>query len=121
MANNLLSLSKKLIRALNTKYKCHIVLNYSEFFGAEGKPVRVYSVKDSYNINGKYGDKELFRSASIIYVVLFIRDLYYSMNDIEIAEETNEGYIKMKEKRNAEANIEYMKEKYIVTHEFSEG
>ena len=102
----------KISTALNELYKCHCVINTQSFFGREGKAVKMYVVKDSYNYGGEHCDKELFRSASAIYTCLFMRDLLFAMQDRELEEETNEGYIRVREKRNADASIEYMKVKY---------
>lgn len=105
----------KIASALNELYHCHCVINTQSFFGREGKAVRMYIVKDSYNYGGEHCDKELFRSASGIYTCLFMRDLLYTMQGKKIVEETNEGYIRVREKRNADAAIEYMRMKYEPT------
>lgn len=113
MAPTPISIANTIARAMNSEFKTHIVINTSQFYGGEGKLVRMYIVKDSFCYNGKYSDKEIFKSASGVYTCLFMRDLLYAFQGRDIPEENNEGYNNVKEKRNAEASIEYMKGVYL--------
>lgn len=117
MAKTPITIAKTMANALNTMYKTHIVINTSQFFGGEGKLVRMYVVKDSYYSHGSYSDRELFKTASGVYCCLFMRDLLYSFQGKEPDEETNEGYKNVLEKRNGLASIEYMKGAYLENDE----
>lgn len=112
MAPTPITTANTIARAMNNLYGTHIVINTTNFYGGEGKLVRMYVVKDSYKYNGGYSNKELFCSASGIYTCLFMRDLLYSFQGREVPEEENEGYINVKAKKNAEGAIEYMKSVY---------
>ena len=113
MARTPITIARTIANAMNNQYDTHLVINQTNFFGGEGKLVKMYVVKDAYHFGGKYSDKELFRTSSGVYTCLFMRDLLYTFQGKELAEETNIGYLNVKNKRNAEASIEYMKEKYL--------
>lgn len=115
MANPYL-LTKKLISAVNFKYNCHIVINTSNFFNSKDSPtnqVHVYSIREDYYFaDGDKLNKELFKSASSLYTCLYMRDLLYALEGREIPEEDNEGWNKMRAKRDVKGSIAYIKEKY---------
>ncbi len=113
MAPTPISTANTIARAMNQLFGTHIVINTSQFYGGEGKLVRMYVVKDSYYYKGKYSDEEIFKSASGIYVCLFMRDLLYSFQGKEIPPKDNEGYANVYAKRNGDASIEKMKGVYL--------
>lgn len=113
MAKTPITTARTIANAMNIMYKTHIVINTSQFYGGEGKLVRMYIVKDSYYYKGKYSDKELFKTASGVYTCLFMRDLLYTFQGREIPRETNEGYLNVLERKNGRASIEYMKGVYL--------
>lgn len=110
-----ITLARTMANALNRLYGCHVVINTSQFFGGEGKLVRMYVVKDAFYYGGKreYSDKELFKTASGVYACLFVRDLLYTFQGKEKKEETNAGYLNVLEKKNGRASIDYMVKKYL--------
>lgn len=76
----------KLQVALNSR-GMKILCNRSQFYSDEQqRPVTIYKVAQSvYNeSSGKYNHIELFSSASQIQVVLFLRNLWYLINDKQI-------------------------------------
>lgn len=110
-----ITIARTMANALNRMYKTHVVINTSQFFGGEGKLVRMYVVKDAFYYGGKskYSDKELFKTASGIYACLFMRDLLYTFQGRELGEETNQGYINVFNKKNGQASIDYMVKTYL--------
>lgn len=120
MAKTPITIARTIANAMNIQYKTHIVINTSQFYGGEGKLVRMYVVKDSYYSQGQYSDQELFKTASGVYCCLFMRDLLYAFQGKESDEdEPNEGYLNVLDKRNGLGSIEWMKEAYL--NEFNGG
>lgn len=117
MAKTPITIARSIANALNLQYHTHIVINTSQFYGGEGKLVRMYVVKDSFYYAGKYSDKELFKTASGVYCCLFMRDMLYAFQGRENGEETNEGYLNVLAKKNGRASIDYMKEVYLIDDE----
>lgn len=113
MAKTPITIARTIANAMNLTYKTHLVINVSQFYGGEGKLVRMYIVKDSFYRQGSYSDKELFKTASGVYTCLFMRDMLYAFQGRDIPRETNEGYLNVLEKKNGRASIEYMKEEYL--------
>lgn len=85
MASNS-TLIHKLQRALNSKgYK--ILYSTSQFYSDEqDRPVTLYLIKQAVydEEKGKNVNVELFKSTSQIQVVLFLRDLWYEVNGLEV-------------------------------------
>jgi len=81
MAVNLLKTSKKLMQALNAN-GCKLTFNVKEFMGVEGKPVKYYSVcAAEWNENRhKYDSRELYSTTSLLRIVFYLRDMWYSLN-----------------------------------------
>lgn len=76
----------KLQIALNSR-GMRILCNRSQFYSEQQKrPVTVYKVAQSISNpeTGKNMHKELFSSASEIQVVLFLRNLWYLINGLDI-------------------------------------
>lgn len=69
---------KTLIKALNVN-GANILFNRKEFMGKEGIPHTMYSVSKAYwdDSKGKYGSTELYKSASLIRVIFYLRDMLY--------------------------------------------
>lgn len=112
MAISLLPLSRKVINAINTKYGAHLVMNTSEFF-RNGDVIRMKVVKDSfYSGEGDYCDKELFRTASAVYALLFLVDALATLDGRELEDHQNEGYKNLFEKKAAQLSLDYLKEEY---------
>lgn len=85
MAANLSAVSKKLIKALNTQgYK--LTFNTKQFIGNEGNPHNYYSICNGVwnEDKHKYLNKELYSSASMVRIVLFLRDMWYNENGWEL-------------------------------------
>lgn len=115
MSQQPITIARTIANALNRQYKTHVVINTSQFFGGEGKVVRMYVIKDAYYYGGKsaYSDKELFKTASGIYACLFMRDLLGAFQHKEKAEETNAGYLNVFMRKNGQASIDYMVKTYL--------
>ena len=75
--------------------------------------MRMYIVKDSYYSGGTYSDKQIFKSASGVYTVLFMRDLLYAFQGKDPVDSMNEGYYRVRAKNNVDVAIEYMKGAYL--------
>lgn len=80
--DNLDLTTKKLLRAINA-HGGRILFNNSQFFSREkGCPINLYIIKQAVEKeNGKFLNIELFKTASKLQVVLFLRDYWYKMND----------------------------------------
>ena len=87
----------KLIRALNTR-GLMLMYNKKQFMGVEGQPHNLYTVTQAKWIpeKHKYGSVEVYKSTSTIRVVLYLRDLWFSINGWEIPTD-NEMWNKIRE------------------------
>lgn len=89
---------KKLQTALNVK-GCRILYNTTQFYSEElQRPITLHCIKQS-TLNKESGRKvnvELFKSSSMIQVVLFLRDLLFKIEGKEIPTD-NEVWNRMKE------------------------
>lgn len=121
MAQTPITIANTIARAMNQMFGTHIVINTSQFYGGEGKLVRMYIVKDSFYYKGQYSDKQIFKSASGIYTALFMRDLLYTFQNKEKVESDNPGYDRVFAKNNAQASIDYMKGVYLDAEPEDEG
>lgn len=85
MAANLLAISKKLVKALNTRGYM-LTFSYKQFMSREGKPINYYSInKATWNDEkGKYHHQELYSSTSMVRIVLYLRDMWYKENGWEL-------------------------------------
>ena len=75
----------------------------SQFYSAQqNRPVTIYHIKQAVydEASGKYRNIELFSSTSQIQIVLFLRDMWYDINGIEIPQ-NNEVWNKKKEAMNS--------------------
>lgn len=117
MAKTPITTARTIANAINAMFHAHVVINVSQFYGAQGKLVRMYVIKDSFYYADGYSDKELFKTASGVYACLFMRDLLYGLQGKDIPHEDNEGYNNILEKKNGLASIEYMKEAYTKNDE----
>lgn len=85
MATNLIRTSKKIMQALNTRdYK--LTFNIKQFLGKDNKNVSVYSINQAHwdDELGKYRHTELYSSASMVRITLFLRDMWYKENGWEL-------------------------------------
>ena len=85
MASNSV-LIHKLQQALNTR-GLRIMYSTSQFYSdTQDRPVTVYHIKQAVwdDDKGKFQNVELFKATSQIQIVLFLRDLWYSVNGKEI-------------------------------------
>lgn len=88
MASNSI-LIHKLQQALNTK-GCKILYTTSQFYSIrQNRPVTIYHIKRATvdESTHKTTSVELFKSASQIRIVLFLRDLWYEVNGWEIPQD----------------------------------
>lgn len=114
MAKTPITIAKSIALAMNHMFKTHIVINTSSFFGGEGKIVRMYTVKDAYNMGQKgYSNKELFCSASGVYTLLFMVDMLNTFQGKAIEDHHNEGYDNVFCRKNGQASIDYMVNTYL--------
>jgi hypothetical protein len=83
------------------------------FYTADGEAIKMKTVKDAYYDGQNYMDSELFKSASSIYVCLFLKDLMDFMDGTKLEDHGNPGYRGIFSKRNGKASLEYMKGRYV--------
>lgn len=118
MATNLVRMSKKIALALSIRYGAHVVIGSAAFYGNTGELVNMLVVKDAYYGENGYEEYELFKSASSVYTLMYMRDLLTVMDGGELTEPDEEsGYYKLFFKRDVPKTTEYMKEKYCGTYE----
>ena len=69
---------QKLVKALNVN-GADILFNKKQFMGTEGLPHNLYSISKAYwdDSKGKYGSNEIYKSTSMIRIVLYLRDMLY--------------------------------------------
>ena len=85
MATNLLATSKKLVKALNTRgYK--LTFSYKQFMGMDNNPHNYYSINKAVwnEERNRYNHHELYSSASMVRIVLYLRDMWYKENGWEL-------------------------------------
>ena len=74
-------LLKKLQTAVNRQFDVKIVLNTVQFYSdKENRPINIYSIKQKT----KNGYTELYKSSSLIQLLLFIRDYWYILNNWDL-------------------------------------
>ena len=76
---------KTLIKALNAN-GANILFNRKEFMGVEGVPHTMYSVsKAIWDENrGRYSSQEIYKSASLVRVIFYLRDMLFLMQGKEL-------------------------------------
>lgn len=113
---NVIKTAKKIARGINFMYGTRLVINVSEFYGGEGNLIRLYVVKDAFYEQGEgYINKELFKSASAVYTVLFMRDLMDLLRHKEITDDSqNEGWMRARARHTPEAAYDYIYENYLM-------
>lgn len=92
MANSNSTMIKKLQTAINRKGG-RILYSTSQFYSeTENRPVTKYHIKRSIWDEEKQRNRnvELFSSCSQIQIVLFLRDLWYKMNDLPVPTDNEE-------------------------------
>ena len=96
MASNSVMI-KKLQNALNMR-GMRIMYTTSQFYSAnEDRPITTYYVKQAVwdDTKEKFVNMVLFKSTSQIQIVLFLRDLWYSINGKEVPQD-NEAWNNIK-------------------------
>lgn len=93
MPNSNVVMIKKLQNAINSKgYK--ILYNTSQFYSTEqNRPVTIYYLKraiEDENNPKKHRYIEIFKSTSMIQIVLCLRDIWYSINNQELPTDNEE-------------------------------
>ena len=77
---------KKLRSAINSK-GCKLLYSTSEFYSEEQhRPITIYYIKEAQwdAERGRNRNVELFHSASQIQIVLFLRDYWYRLNNLDL-------------------------------------
>lgn len=71
----------KLIQALNMKGEM-LLYNKKQFMGKEGAPHNLYVISRAvWNADkGKYGSVDLYKSTSTVRIVLYLRDMWFTVN-----------------------------------------
>jgi len=98
MSRNDIKLMQRLQSAINS-HGGRITVNRQQFYSEkQQRPINMYSVKESYfdKESERTLYKELFASVSQIQIVLFLRDYWYSMQNIPIPRD-NELWEKAKQ------------------------
>ena len=86
MPNSNIAMIKKLQKALNNKGD-KILYQTSQFYSEQKQePITFHHIKRSVKDEetGKNKHIELFKTTSMIQIVLFLRDLWYKANNIEL-------------------------------------
>lgn len=85
MASNLYRTSKKLISALNAR-GYQLITTTREFMGKEGQPHKYYIINKAVwnDTKHKYDSIEIYAATSMVRIVLYLRDMWYIENNIEL-------------------------------------
>ena len=97
MPNSNIAMIKKLQRALNNKGD-KILYQTSQFYSEQKQePITMHHIRRAVldEETGKHHNIELFKTTSMIQVVLCLRDLWYKANDIELPTD-NEAWNKIR-------------------------
>lgn len=99
MARSYKKLIYKLQTACNKQFDAHLLYNKTQVYSEKAdKPVTFLCIrKATVDEKGKRKNIELFNTTSELYIVMFLRDYWYSLNGWEIPEGT-EGWEKEKQK-----------------------
>lgn len=91
---------KKLINALNMKGE-KLLYNKKQFMGKEGKPHNMYVISKAVwdDRKGKYGSEDIYKSTSTVRIVLYLRDMWFSVNGWELPTD-NEMWNQIREAMN---------------------
>ena len=86
MAVNLIRTSKKLMQAISIKTDRQLMFAMKQIMGREQKPVTLYIISESvFNPEtGKYQNVEVYSSSSMVRIVLYLRDVWYLLNGMEL-------------------------------------
>lgn len=98
MASNSVMIHK-LQQAINGKGG-KVLYGTSQFYSdKQNRPVTIYSIKQAVydDETGKHKTQELFKSASQIQIVLFLRDMWFEINGWDIPTD-NEMWNELKQK-----------------------
>lgn len=76
---------QKLIQALNMRGH-DLLFSRKQFMGKEGKPHNLYVLsKGAWNSDkGKYDTIDIYKTTSLIRMVLFLRDMWYTEKGLEL-------------------------------------
>lgn len=87
----------KLMKALNSRGMM-LLYNKKQFMGKEGQPHNLYTISQAKwdASKGKYGSVEIYKSTSTVRIVLFLRDLWFTINKQELPTD-NEMWNKIRE------------------------
>lgn len=85
MAANLMQTSKRLMQAINSRGH-KLTLSIKQFIGREGQPHNMYSVNRAFwnEEKGKYIHEELYSTTSMVRITLFLRDMWFELNNWEL-------------------------------------
>ena len=86
---NMWTMSKKLLRAISAKHDKYLTLSTKQFMGIEKQPHSFYILSEAvYNEEtGRYFNKEIYSTTSMIRITLYLRDIYYSLEGMELPED----------------------------------
>ena len=112
--SNMYMLAKKIAKGINFKYGTHLVINVSEFYRENGQMVRMYICRDSYYGRDGYINEELFKTASGVFMVFFMRDMMNVIEGKETVDDSEDpGWRALKEKKRPDLAYQYILENYI--------
>lgn len=76
---------KRLVQALNTR-NYNLLYSKRQFMGKEGLPHNLFVVSQAYwdAERGKYSSRELYSTTSLARMALFLRDMWYEEEGLEL-------------------------------------
>jgi hypothetical protein len=86
MAQSFTAKVNKLILAIKEKHAVKLLFSTKQFYKPDGNKMTYYTLSEAVwdPDNGKYVNMTVFSAGSIIQIVLFLRDFYYSLEGKEI-------------------------------------
>ena len=85
MANNFMSLARKLQGAINSRPGAKVTINTSQWYSKDKqRTIICYTLRQSNEEDGYKDSTVLFKTYSQIQLVLFLRDYWYTLNGWEL-------------------------------------
>lgn len=79
--SDIIRLQKKLVKGINCKYGCNVVLNCTAFHRKGNPfPVSIVKVSDTFvDEHGNFSSTPLYGSSSNIFILYYLRDLFAAL------------------------------------------
>lgn len=85
-SRNMWTKSKILLKAIGVKHHHLLTLSTKQFMGSEKKPHDFYVLSEAVlnEETGKFYNREIYSTTSMVRIVLYLRDIWYSLEGLEL-------------------------------------